>query len=112
MQGRTPFPANKGLWGKPTIINNVETLANVPPIMKNGADWFASYGTENSKGTKVIALTGKIRNTGLIEIPMGTPLKNIIYDIGGGIEGDRLFKAVQTGGPSGGCIPQQHIDLR
>jgi NADH:ubiquinone oxidoreductase subunit F (NADH-binding) len=89
----------------------VETLANIPPIINKGADWFASIGSEKSKGTKVIALTGKIRNTGLIEIPMGTPLKDIIFNIGGGIEGDRLFKAVQTGGPSGGCIPQQHIDL-
>ncbi|MCB2216462.1 NADH-quinone oxidoreductase subunit NuoF [Desulfofustis glycolicus] len=110
-RAKPPFPANKGLWGKPTIINNVETLANIPPIINRGAEWFTSIGSEKSKGTKVIALTGKIRNTGLIEIPMGMPLKKIIYDIGGGIEGDRLFKAVQTGGPSGGCIPQQHIDL-
>ncbi len=110
-RSKPPFPANKGLWGKPTIINNVETFANVPPIICNGAEWFSSIGSETSKGTKVIALTGKIRNTGLIEIPMGMPLKKIIYDIGGGIEDDRLFKAVQTGGPSGGCIPQQHIDL-
>jgi NADH:ubiquinone oxidoreductase subunit F (NADH-binding)/(2Fe-2S) ferredoxin len=110
-RAKPPFPANKGLWGKPTIINNVETLATVAPIINKGADWFSSIGTENSKGTKVIALTGKIRNTGLIEIPMGMTLKEIIYDVGGGIEGDRLFKAVQTGGPSGGCIPQQHIDL-
>lgn len=110
-RAKPPFPANKGLWGKPTIINNVETLANVPPIINKGAAWFASIGSEKSKGTKVIALTGKIRNTGLIEIPMGMPLQDIIYKVGGGIEGDRLFKAVQTGGPSGGCIPQQHIDL-
>jgi NADH:ubiquinone oxidoreductase subunit F (NADH-binding)/(2Fe-2S) ferredoxin len=110
-RAKPPFPANKGLWGKPTIINNVETLANIPPIINKGAEWFASIGSEKSKGTKVIALTGKIRNTGLIEIPMGTPLKDIIFNIGGGIEGDKLFKAVQTGGPSGGCIPQQHIDL-
>jgi NADH-quinone oxidoreductase subunit F len=110
-RAKPPFPANKGLWGKPTIINNVETLATVPPIINRGVEWFSSIGTETSKGTKVIALTGKIRNTGLIEIPMGMTLKQIIYDIGGGIEGDRLFKAVQTGGPSGGCIPQQHIDL-
>ena len=110
-RAKPPFPANKGLWGKPTIINNVETLANVPQIIVKGAEWFSSFGSEKSKGTKVIALTGKIRNTGLIEIPMGMPLKQIIYDIGGGIEDDRLFKAVQTGGPSGGCIPQQHIDL-
>ncbi len=110
-RAKPPFPANKGLWGKPTIINNVETLANVPPIINKGAEWFASIGSEKSKGTKVIALTGKIRNTGLIEIPMGMTLKEIIYDVGGGIEDDRLFKAVQTGGPSGGCIPQQFIDL-
>ncbi len=110
-RAKPPFPANKGLWGKPTIINNVETLANVPPIINKGAEWFASYGSEKSKGTKVIALTGKIRNTGLIEIPMGMPLNDIIFKIGGGIEGDKLFKAVQTGGPSGGCIPQQYIDL-
>jgi len=110
-RAKPPFPANKGLWGKPTIINNVETLANIPPIINRGAEWFAAIGSEKSKGTKVIALTGKIRNTGLIEIPMGMPLKDIIFNIGGGIEGDKLFKAVQTGGPSGGCIPQQHIDL-
>ena len=110
-RAKPPFPANKGLWGKPTVINNVETLANLPQIINKGAEWFASIGSAKSKGTKVIALTGKIRNTGLIEIPMGMPLKKIIYDIGGGIEGDRLFKAVQTGGPSGGCIPQQFIDL-
>lgn len=110
-RAKPPFPANKGLWGKPTIINNVETFANIPPILLKGAKWYSSIGSEKSKGTKVIALTGKIRNTGLIEIPMGMPLKDIIYKVGGGIEGDRLFKAVQTGGPSGGCIPQQHIDL-
>ncbi len=108
---KPPFPAQKGLWGKPTVINNVETFANVPAIIVYGAEWYGSVGSGKSKGTKVIALTGKIRNTGLIEIPMGMPLKDIIYKIGGGIEGDRLFKAVQTGGPSGGCIPQQHIDL-
>lgn len=110
-RSKPPFPANKGLWGNPTIINNVETFANIPPIICKGAEWFSSIGSKTSTGTKVIALTGKIRNTGLIEIPMGMPLKKIIYDIGGGIEDDRLFKAVQTGGPSGGCIPQQHIDL-
>ncbi len=110
-RAKPPFPANKGLWGKPTIINNVETFANIPQIIAKGAAWYASVGSGKSKGTKVIALTGKIRNTGLIEIPMGMPLKDIIFKIGGGIEGDRLFKAVQTGGPSGGCIPQQHIDL-
>lgn len=110
-RAKPPFPANKGLWDKPTIINNVETFANLPHILNKGAAWYASIGSEKSKGTKVIALTGKIRNTGLIEIPMGMPLKDIIYKVGGGIEGDRLFKAVQTGGPSGGCIPQQFIDL-
>ncbi len=110
-RAKPPFPANKGLWGKPTIINNVETLANLPHILNKGAAWYASIGSEKSKGTKVIALTGKIRNTGLIEIPMGMPLKDIIFNVGGGIEGNKLFKAVQTGGPSGGCIPQQHIGL-
>ena len=110
-RAKPPFPANKGLWGKPTIINNVETFANLPHILNKGAAWYASIGSDKSKGTKVIALTGKIRNTGLIEIPMGMPLKDIIFNIGGGIEGNKLFKAVQTGGPSGGCIPQQHIDL-
>ncbi len=110
-RAKPPFPANKGLWGKPTIINNVETFANIPQIITKGAEWFASVGSAKSKGTKVIALTGKIRNTGLIEIPMGMPLKDIVFKVGGGIEGDRLFKAVQTGGPSGGCIPQQFIDL-
>ena len=108
---KPPYPAVNGLWGKPTIINNVETFANIAPVIRRGPEWFNSIGTETSKGTKVIALTGKIKNTGLIEIPMGMSLKKIIYDIGGGIEGDRLFKAVQTGGPSGGCITQQHIDL-
>ncbi|OGR19124.1 MAG: NADH dehydrogenase [Desulfobacterales bacterium GWB2_56_26] len=110
-RAKPPFPANKGLWGKPTIINNVETFANIPQIMNKGAAWYASIGSEKSKGTKVIALTGKIKNTGLIEIPMGMPLKDIIFKVGGGIEGNKLFKAVQTGGPSGGCIPQQFIDL-
>ena len=111
-RAKPPFPANKGLWGKPTIINNVETLANIAPILRNGAEWYAAIGSENSKGTKVFALTGKIRNTGLIEVPMGIPLRDIIFDIGGGIEGGGLLKAVQTGGPSGGCIPQEHIDMR
>ncbi len=110
-RAKPPYPAQKGLWGQPTVINNVETLANLPNILKFGAEWFASTGSENSKGTKVISLTGKIRNTGLIEIPMGLPLKDILFKIGGGIAEGRLFKAVQTGGPSGGCIPQQHIDL-
>ena len=104
-RAKPPFPAQKGLWGKPTVINNVETLANVPYIMRKGAGWFAGFGTEKSKGTKVFALTGKIRNSGLIEVPFGISLREIIFDIGGGIEGDRKLKAVQTGGPSGGCIP-------
>ncbi|RMG04233.1 MAG: NADH-quinone oxidoreductase subunit F, partial [Nitrospirae bacterium] len=110
-RAKPPFPAQKGLWKKPTVINNVETLANVPPIIRNGALWFARYGTEKSKGTKVFALTGKVRNTGLIEVPMGISLKEIIYDIGGGIEEDRKLKAVQTGGPSGGCIPAHMVDI-
>jgi len=110
-RAKPPFPANKGLWEKPTVINNVETLANLPYILRKGPEWFASLGSEKSKGTKVFALTGKIKNTGLIEVPMGIPLREIIYDIGGGIEADRQFKAVQTGGPSGGCIPKEHIEL-
>ncbi len=110
-RARPPFPVESGLWGKPTVINNVETLANVPTIIKNGAEWFSSLGTENSKGTKVFALTGKVKNTGLIEVPFGITLREIIYDIGGGIEGDRAFKAVQTGGPSGGCIPAEFLDM-
>ena len=108
---KPPFPANKGLFGKPTVINNVETLANLPAILTKGAAWYASIGTEQSKGTKVFALTGKIKNTGLIEVPMGMSLKEIIYDIGGGMEKNRELKAVQTGGPSGGCIPASHIDM-
>lgn len=111
-RAKPPFPVVSGLWGKPTVINNVETLANVPYIIRKGADWFASLGTEKSKGTKVFALTGKVKNTGLIEVPMGIPLRDIIYDIGGGIENDKKFKAVQTGGPSGGCIPEQLIDVK
>ena len=107
---RPPYPANKGLFGKPTIINNVETLANVPAIVQHGAQWFASVGTEKSKGTKVFALSGKIATTGLIEIPMGTTIREIIYDIAGGIKDGKKFKAVQMGGPSGGCIPEQHLD--
>ncbi len=110
-RAKPPFPVEKGLWGKPTVINNVETLANVPYIVRNGALWFAQYGTDKSKGTKVFALTGKVKNTGLIEVPMGISLKEIIYDIGGGIEGGRKLKAVQTGGPSGGCIPAHMIDI-
>ena len=108
---RPPFPAERGLWGSPTLINNVETFANVAPIIRNGADWYASLGTEKSKGTKVFALTGTIQNTGLIEVPMGTALREIIFDIGGGIPNGKRFKAVQTGGPSGGCIPEQHLDI-
>lgn len=108
---RPPFPAVKGLFGKPTIINNVETYANVPRIILNGAEWFASMGTEKSKGTKVFALGGKINHTGLVEIPMGTTLREIIEEIGGGIPNGKKFKAVQTGGPSGGCIPAQYLDV-
>ena len=107
---RPPFPAVKGLWGKPTILNNVETYANIPVIILKGAEWFTNIGTEKSKGTKVFAVGGKINNTGLVEIPMGTTLREVIYDIGGGIPGGKKFKAAQTGGPSGGCIPASHID--
>ncbi|QWR76056.1 NADH-quinone oxidoreductase subunit NuoF [Candidatus Magnetomonas plexicatena] len=110
-KAKPPFPAQKGLFGKPTIINNVETLANVPYIIRNGAEWFASMGTEKSKGTKVFALTGKVKNTGLIEVPMGITLREIIYDIGGGIEKGKKFKAVQTGGPSGGCLTEDLLDI-
>lgn len=108
---KPPFPANKGLFGRPTLINNVETLANVPVIMLKGADWFASFGTETSKGTKTFALTGEVNNTGLIEVPMGTTLREIVFDIGGGIRGGKKFKAVQIGGPSGGCLTEEHLDL-
>jgi len=107
---RPPFPANKGLWQKPTILNNVETYANIPVIFLKGPEWFASIGTEKSKGTKVFAVGGKINNTGLVEIPMGTTIRTMIYDIGGGIPNGKKFKAVQTGGPSGGCIPASLID--
>jgi len=107
---RPPFPAVKGLWGKPTVINNVETHANIPMIIVKGGDWFAQIGTETSKGTKVFALTGKINNSGLVEVPMGTTLREIVYDIGGGIRGGKEFKAVQTGGPSGGVIPAKYLD--
>ncbi len=107
---RPPFPAHKGLWEKPTILNNVETLANVAQIMLNGGDWYASVGTETSKGTKVFALSGDINNIGLVEVPMGTTLRKMIYDIGGGVPKKRKFKAVQLGGPSGGCVPEQHLD--
>ncbi|MGI6214913.1 MAG: NADH-ubiquinone oxidoreductase-F iron-sulfur binding region domain-containing protein, partial [Christensenellales bacterium] len=108
---KPPFPAVSGLFGKPTNINNVETYANVPQIINKGVEWFLSIGTEKSPGTKVFALGGKINNTGLVEIPMGTPLKKIIYDVGGGIPKDKKFKAVQTGGPSGGCIPASLLDV-
>ena len=108
---RPPYPANYGLFGKPTCINNVETLSNVPAIIREGGDWYASIGTEKSKGTKVFALAGSVINTGLIEVPMGMKLKDIIFDIGGGIEGGKKLKAVQTGGPSGGCIPEQYLDM-
>ncbi|MDO5299164.1 MAG: NADH-quinone oxidoreductase subunit NuoF [Clostridia bacterium] len=109
---RPPFPAVKGLFGKPTILNNVETYANVPQIINNGWEWFASMGTEKSKGTKVFALGGKINNTGLVEVPMGTTLREIIYDIGGGCPNGKKFKAAQTGGPSGGCIPASQLDVQ
>ena len=108
---RPPFPANQGLFAKPTVLNNVETYANIAPIIFKGAEWFASIGTEKSKGTKVFALGGKIVNTGLVEIPMGTTLRTIVEDIGGGIPNGKKFKAAQTGGPSGGCIPSQHLDI-
>ena len=108
---RPPFPAEKGIFGKPTVNNNVETYANIPQIILKGADWFASMGTEKSKGTKVFALGGKIHNTGLVEIPMGTTLREIVFEIGGGIPNGKKFKAAQTGGPSGGCIPAEHLDV-
>jgi len=108
---KPPFPANSGVWGKPTNINNVETYANVPRIILNGAEWFNSIGTEKSKGTKVFALAGKINNVGLVEVPMGTTLREIIYGIGGGVKDGKAFKAAQTGGPSGGCIPAEYLDM-
>ena len=108
---RPPFPAERGLWGCPTLLNNVETFANIPPIIRKGADWFASIGTEKSKGTKVFALAGKIRNTGLIEVPMGMALREIVEDMGGGVPDGSPVKAVQTGGPSGGCIPAEALDI-
>ncbi len=108
---RPPFPAVKGLYGKPTVLNNVETYANVPQIILNGAEWFSAMGTEKSKGTKVFALGGKINNTGLVEVPMGTTLREIVEEIGGGVPDGRPFKAAQTGGPSGGCIPAEHFDI-
>ena len=108
---RPPFPAQKGLWGKPTNINNVETWANVPLILRKGADWYGKVGTKRSKGTKIFSLVGKINNTGLVEVPMGITLREIVYDIGGGIQDGKKFKAIQTGGPSGGCIPAEKLDL-
>ena len=108
---KPPFPANKGLFGRPTLINNVETLANVPVIVLNGADWFSSMGTDKSKGTKTFALTGEVNNTGLIEVPMGTTLREIVFGLGGGIRNGKKFKAVQIGGPSGGCLTEEHLDL-
>lgn len=108
---RPPFPAQKGLWGRPSCLNNVETFANVAPIIMQGADWFAALGTEKSKGTKVFALAGAVNNTGLVEVPIGMPLGEIIYDVGGGIPGGKKFKAAQMGGPSGGCIPKEHLNV-
>jgi bidirectional [NiFe] hydrogenase diaphorase subunit len=108
---RPPFPAERGLWDCPTLINNVETFANIAPIIRNGGDWYASIGTEKSKGTKTFALAGRVNNTGLIEVPMGITLREIIFEIGGGIPEGKQFKAVQTGGPSGGCIPEQFLDM-
>ncbi|MBL0356030.1 MAG: NADH-quinone oxidoreductase subunit NuoF [Chitinophagaceae bacterium] len=109
---RPPFPAESGLWGKPTLINNVETYAAISPIINNGGEWYSEIGTPKSSGTKVFALAGKINYAGLIEVPMGTTLREIIYDIGGGIQGGEEFKAAQTGGPSGGCIPAEHLDVK
>lgn len=109
-RSKPPFPANSGLWRKPTLINNVETYANITKIILNGADWYSSIGTENSKGTKVFALGGNIVNVGLVEVPMGTTLREIVFDIGGGIPNQHNFKAAQTGGPSGGCIPAENLD--
>ncbi|MEX1168964.1 MAG: NuoF family protein [Chloroflexota bacterium] len=108
---RPPYPAVAGLWDRPTLINNVETFANIAPIIRNGGDWFASIGTATSKGTKVFAIAGRVVNTGIVEVPMGTTLREIVYDIGGGIVDGRAFKAVQTGGPAGGCVPAQFLDM-
>ena len=108
---RPPFPASKGLWGKPSNINNVETYANVPQILLKGGEWFASIGTEKSKGTKTFAIAGKVKRTGLIEVPLGVTIREIVYDVGGGVLDDKKFKAVQTGGPMGGCIPEKYLDL-
>jgi NADH-quinone oxidoreductase subunit F len=109
-RSKPPYPAQSGLWGKPTVINNVETLANVPQILANGAAWYSALGTETSRGTKVFALAGQVNNVGLVEVPMGTTLREIIYEVGGGLKGGAEFKAAQTGGPSGGCIPAQFLD--
>ena len=108
---RPPFPANSGLWNQPTNINNVETLANIPVIIAEGADWYKQLGTKNGSGTKIFALAGKVKNTGLVEVPMGTTLREIVFDIGGGVPGRSGFKAAQMGGPSGGCVPEEHLDL-
>jgi NADH:ubiquinone oxidoreductase subunit F (NADH-binding)/Pyruvate/2-oxoacid:ferredoxin oxidoreductase delta subunit len=107
---RPPFPAVSGLWGKPTNNNNVESYANIPQIILKGAEWFASMGTEKSKGTKTFALAGDVKNTGLIEVPLGITLREIVYDVGGGIKGEKEFKAIQTGGPMGGCLPKEYLD--
>lgn len=109
---KPPYPANSGVWEKPTLVNNVETLGNIPTIFQKGAEWFASMGTEKSKGTKVFALTGDIANTGLVEVPMGITIKELIYEVGGGIVGEHDFKAVQLGGPSGGCLTKEHLDVQ
>ncbi len=109
---RPPYPAESGLWGKPTLINNVETIASIAPILFNGGEWYSEIGTAKSAGTKVFALAGKINHAGLIEVPMGTTLREVVFDIGGGIQGDGKFKAAQTGGPSGGCIPEEHLDVK
>ena len=109
---RPPYPSVSGLFGKPTLINNVETWANIPVVVLDGGEWFSTIGTETSKGTKVFALAGKVHNTGLVEVPMGTTLRDIVYDIGGGIPGGKVFKAVQTGGPSGGCLPAEYLDTQ
>jgi NADH-quinone oxidoreductase subunit F len=109
---RPPYPAQSGLWGKPTVINNVETWVNVPLILDRGADWYAGIGTAGSKGTKIFSLVGKVNNTGLVEVPMGATLRHIVFEIGGGIRDGRAFKAVQTGGPSGGCLPAEKLDLQ
>ncbi len=110
-RSRPPYPAEDGLWGCPTLVNNVETLANIPAIVRKGSEWFASIGTSKSKGTKVFALAGRVQHTGLIEVPMGTTLRELVFDIGGGLPDERSFKAIQTGGPSGGCIPEQLLDI-